>query len=114
MRFTRQRLHFTFSGVDGFWQSVPRESPRWTGMRGKGRVDAVFLGELDKNTHINKNAPIREETGSQNSAWNPNVWKRGYSSACAWLAVRGSAAHCAGGASGIHQCLLTGVRSGKS
>lgn len=52
MRFTRQRLHFTFSGVDGFWQSVPRESPRWTGVRSKDRLDTVFLEELDTNTHI--------------------------------------------------------------
>lgn len=51
MRFTRPRLHFTFSGVDGFWQSVPREGPCWTGVRSKDCLDAVFLGELDANTH---------------------------------------------------------------
>lgn len=52
MRFTRQRLRFTFSGVDGFWQSVPWEGPRWTRVRSKDRLDAVFLGELDTNAHI--------------------------------------------------------------
>lgn len=51
LRFTRQRLHFTFSGVDGFWQSVPRESPCWTGVRSKDRLDSVFLEDEDTNTH---------------------------------------------------------------
>lgn len=52
LTFPRQRLDFTFSGVDGFWQSVPRESPCWTGVRCEDCLDSVFLGELDTNTHI--------------------------------------------------------------
>lgn len=37
-----------------------------------------FRAQIETACKINKDTPVREGTGSQNSAWNPEVWKRGY------------------------------------
>lgn len=78
LRVTRRRLRFTFSGVEGFWQSVPRESPCWTGVRSKDGLDSVFLGDLDTNTRTLQQKSfalkMRDPNGS-NEVRSPEKWK---------------------------------------